>query len=104
MRRSTFQRIWVLAADAAGWPMTTPLQRSAGYGERNRGWRWTGAARWSPHDLRHVAACWMLFDLGLDAAVVADKLGHADAAFTIRRYIGVRGDADAAATALSDAW
>ena len=43
-----------------------------------QGWRWTGAAKWSPHDLRHVAACWMLFDLGLDPAVVADKLGRID--------------------------
>jgi hypothetical protein len=27
----------------------------------------------------------MLFDLGLDPAVVADKLAHVDPAFTIRR-------------------
>jgi integrase len=104
MRRSSFQQIWARAADAAGWPMTTPLRRSAGYGEKNKGWRWTGAARWSPHDLRHVAACWMLFDVGLDPAIVADKLGHADPAFTIKRYIGVRGDADATATRLTEEW
>ncbi len=104
MRRTSFQTIWARAADEAGWPMTAPLRRSAGYGEKNKGWRWTGAARWSPHDLRHVAACWMLFDVGLDPAIVADKLGHADPAFTIKRYIGVRGDADETATRLTEQW
>ena len=103
-RRATFQTLWVRAADAAGWPMTTPLTRSAGYGEKNKGWRWTGAAKWTPHDLRHVAACWMLFDLKLDAAIVADKLGHADPAFTIKRYVGVRGDADLAARSVTEDW
>jgi len=104
IRRSNFQSIWVRAADRAGWPMTAPLTRSAGYGEANKGWRWTGAAKWTPHDLRHVAACWMLFDLKLDPAVVADKLGHADPNFTIRRYIGIRGDADAAAKDVTEDW
>ena len=104
VRRSNFQPIWIRAADAAGWPMTTPLQRTAGYGQTGKGWRWTGAAEWSPHDLRHVAACWMLFDLGLDPAVVADKLGHADPNFTIRRYVGVRGNPDTAAMAVTDQW
>lgn len=46
----------------------------------------------------------MLFDLGLDAAIVAEKLGHADAAFTVKRYVGVRGDADQQATRLTDSW
>jgi integrase len=103
MRRSNFPPVWIRAADAAGWPMTTPLQRTGGYGQTNKGWRWTGAAKWSPH-LRHVAACWMLFDLGLDPAIVADKLGHADPNFTIRRYIGVLGNPDAAAMAVTDGW
>lgn len=35
-------------------------------------------ALWHPHDLRHVAACWMLFDLRLDAVVVARMLGHSN--------------------------
>lgn len=104
MRRTTFQQIWVHAADEAGWPMTAARKRSAGYGEKNKGWRWTGAAKWTPHDLRHVAACWMLFDLGLDPAVVAEFLGHADPSFTVRRYVGVRGDAHQTATAATDAW
>lgn len=103
-RRATFQTLWVRAADTAGWPMTTPLTRSAGYGQKNKGWRWTGAAKWTPHDLRHVAACWMLFDLKLDPAIVADKLGHADPAFTIKRYVGVRGDADSAAKLATEDW
>ena len=46
----------------------------------------------------------MLFDLGLDPAVVADKLGHADPTFTIKRYIGVRGDPDTAAIAVTYGW
>jgi integrase len=46
IRRSNFQQIWIRAADAAGWPMTTPLRRTAGYGQTNKGWRWTGAAQW----------------------------------------------------------
>lgn len=104
MRRTTFQTTWIRAADTAGWPMTTPLRRSAGYGEKNKGWRWTGAAKWTPHDLRHFAACWMLFDLKLDPAIVADKLGHADPNFTIKRYIGIRGDADQTALAATEDW
>ncbi len=104
VRRSSFQQVWIKAADAAGWPMTTPLRRSAGYGEANKGWRWTGAAQWTVHDLRHVAACWMLFDLKLDPAVVAEKLGHADPAFTVKRYVGIRGNPDEQATRLTDDW
>ena len=104
MRRSTFQATLVRAADAAGWPMVAPLERTAGYGQRGKGWRWKGSAQWSPHDLRHVAACWMLFDLGLDPAVVAAKLGHADPSFTVKRYVGVRGDPDLAAMEVTERW
>ena len=103
-RRSSFQQVWIKAAAAADWPMTSPLRRTAGYGQTDKGWRWTGSAQWTVHDLRHVAACWMVFDLGLDAAIVAEKLGHADAAFTVKRYVGVRGDAVQQATRLSDSW
>lgn len=46
----------------------------------------------------------MLFDLGLDPAVVAEKLGHADPSFTVKRYVGVRGDPDTAVMAFTDAW
>jgi hypothetical protein len=46
----------------------------------------------------------MLFDLELDPAVVAEKLGHADPSFTVKRYVGVRGDPDAAAMEVTDAW
>ena len=103
-RRSAFQQVWIKAAAAADWPMTAPLRRTAGYGKKDKGWRWTGAAKWTVHDLRHVAACWMLFDLGLDPAIVAEKLGHADPAFTVKRYAGVRGNPDERATALTDGW
>lgn len=97
----THARRRITAADAAGWTMTRPLQKSA---TKGGGWRLTGAALWTPHDLRHVAACWMLFDLGLDPAVVAAKLGHADPSFTVKRYVGVRGDPDSAAMSVTDSW
>jgi integrase len=103
VRRSNFQQIWVRAAHEAGWPFLRPMKRT-GADSAGKGGRWSGAAKWSPHDLRHVAACWMLFDLHLDPAVVADKLGHADPAFTMKRYVGVRGDADLTATAVTECW
>jgi hypothetical protein len=46
----------------------------------------------------------MLFDLGLDPAVVADKLGHADPSFTMKRYVAARGDADLRAMDLTEDW
>jgi len=85
--RRTFQRIWVRAARDAGWPM----KRST-------------SAVWHPHDLRHVAACWLLFDVGLDPAVASALLGHANAAFTLSRYVGVRGDLSTTVTAATDDW
>jgi len=85
--RRWFQRVWARAARDAGWPM----KRST-------------AAVWHPHDLRHVAACWMLFDVGLDPAVVATLLGHANAAFTLSRYVGVRCDLSATVTAATEDW
>lgn len=61
-------------------------------------------ALWHPHDLRHVAACWMLFDVGIDGAQVARMLGHANAAFTLSRYVGVRSGADATTNGLTEGW
>lgn len=60
--------------------------------------------RHGPHDLRHVAACWLLFDVGLDPAVVSALLGHANAAFTLSRYVGVRGDLSKTVTAATECW
>jgi integrase len=85
--RRQFLRLWHRAARRAGWPM-----------------RSSTAAIWHPHDLRHVAACWMLFDVGIDPALVARMLGHAHAAFTLSRYVGVRTGADAATNLLTDNW
>lgn len=85
--RRAFQRIWARAARDAGWSMKR-----------------TTAAVWHPHDLRHVAACWLLFDVHLDPAVVATLLGHANAAFTLSRYVGVRGDLSTTVTAATDDW
>lgn len=104
IRRTTFQQLWIHAAETAGWPMTSPRKKSTGYGEKNKGWKWTGGAEWTPHDLRHVAACWMLYDLGLEPPVVAEFLGHSDPSFTVRRYVGVRGNPEQAATLATDAW
>lgn len=40
----------------------------------------------------------------LDPAVVATVLGHANAAFTLSRYVGVRGDLSTTVTAATDDW
>lgn len=85
--RRIFQRIWIRCAQKADWPMRSPT-----------------SAAWHPHDLRHVAACWLLFDVGLDPAVVSALLGHANAAFTLSRYVGVRGDLISRVTTATDAW
>lgn len=85
--RRTFQRTWARAARAAGWPMKRPT-----------------SALWHPHDLRHVAACWLLFDVGLAPAVVSTLLGHANPAFTLSRYVGVRGDLSTTVTAATENW
>jgi integrase len=85
--RRTVQRFWARAAKAAGWPMRGPM-----------------SSIWHPHDLRHVAACWMLFDVGLEAPTVSAMLGHANTAFTLSRYVSVRGDLAATATAATDSW
>ncbi|HSH59167.1 MAG TPA: site-specific integrase [Acidimicrobiales bacterium] len=85
--RRQFLRLWHRAAKHAGWPMIND-KRSV----------------WHPHDLRHVAACWMLFDVGIDGPHVARMLGHANASFTLSRYVGVRSGADATTNSLTDQW
>lgn len=85
--RRAFHRLWTRAARAAEWPM-----------------RSKSSALWHPHDLRHVAACWLLFDVGLDPAAASTLLGHANAAFTLSRYVGVRGDLATVATSATALW
>lgn len=85
--RSEFLRLWVRAATAVGWNVTS-----------------TKRAQWHPHDLRHVAACWMLFDVKIDPAMVSRMLGHANPAFTLSRYVGVRSGADALTNSLTEDW
>lgn len=46
----------------------------------------------------------MLFDVKIDAPLVAVMLGHANVAFTLSRYVGVRGNAEAQVTALTSSW
>lgn len=85
--RRTVQRYWARAANAAGWPMPGPM-----------------SSIWHPHDMRHVAACWMLCDVGLEAPGVSAMLGHTNTAFTLSRYVSVRGDLASTATAATEAW
>lgn len=85
--RRTVQRFWSLAARTAGWPMRSDT-----------------SSVWHPHHLRHVAACWMLFDVRMDPAAVSAMLGHATVAFTLSRYVGVRGDLAVTATAATERW
>jgi integrase len=85
--RGQFSRLWHRAGSRAGWPMRSKK-----------------ATVWHPHDLRHVAACWMLFDVGIDPPVVARMLGHANAAFTLSRYVGVRTGADVTTNKLTEEW
>lgn len=46
----------------------------------------------------------MLFDIPLEAPAVSTILGHANTAFTLSRYVSVRGDLAATATAATDNW
>lgn len=91
MRRTYGRRRFIRAAAAGGWetiPNSTKLP----------------STRWLWHDLRHYAACWMLFDVGLDVAKVSRFLGHHSTSFTWNRYVGVRGDAVADALTLTEAF
>ncbi len=85
--RKKFSRLWLRAAQEAEWPMKS-----------------AHAAEWHPHDLRHVAACWMLFDVHIEPTVVSRMLGHSNPAFTLSRYVGVRVGAGAATNTLTEAW
>lgn len=89
MKRTWGRQRFIRAAQAAGWetfPNTTVYP----------------ATRWLWHDLRHYAACWMLFDVGLDVAKVSLFLGHRSTSLTMNRYVGVRGDAVADALELTE--
>lgn len=88
-------RRFAKAGEAAGWPVVRSAADKAGHGQYP-------TLAWSPQDLRHYYACWMLFDIGADPAVVSNLLGHFNVSFTIRRYLGVRGDPGKQATDLTD--
>lgn len=53
-------------------------------GQDRRRWRW------STHAWRHHAACYQLFELGLDPEDVASHLGHSDGYSCWQMYVGVR--------------
>jgi len=42
-----------------------------------------------PHDLRHVAACWMRFT-SVDDAVMVEKIGHHSTDYTTKTYAETR--------------
>lgn len=85
----TFHDQWLRFATAAGWPM----DEEARWAPTPSGHHvFRGRCRWTGHDLRHVAACWMLFDLKMDPGDVSLALGHATVEFTLRVYAGARGD------------
>lgn len=69
-------------------------------GQNRRRWRH------SPHDWRHAAAAWQLFELRLDPEDVADHLGHGDGYTLYQLYVGARPGrarrASAAASELGD--
>lgn len=66
-------------------------------GQNRRRWRFT------PHDWRHAAAVWQLFELRLDPEDVAHHLGHRDGYTLYQMYVGARpGRARRAATAVAE--
>ncbi len=66
-------------------------------GQNRRRWRYT------PHDWRHAAAVWQLFELRLDPEDVAQHLGHGDGYTLYQLYVGARpGRARRAATAAAE--
>lgn len=89
MSYGSFHDHWLRSTLAAGWPMTeTPRQAPTPSGHH----LFRGRCQWTPHDLRHVAACWMLFDVRMDPGDVSAALGHYSVEFTLRVYAGARGD------------
>ncbi len=61
-----------------------------------------GLPRVRPHDLRHLHAT-ALAEAGVDPATLAARLGHADAAFTYRRYVHPSPQAQAKAAGIAEA-
>lgn len=91
----TVRQRWIVAARDAGWPFIEEPTRGRGYGPKQAGSKLRAKLVWTPHTLRHVAATWMLFDVGLDETEVSRMLGHHSVEFTRRVYVGTRtGGAD----------
>lgn len=91
-----FRRRWAKAAMEAGWPIAKAANPKFS--------AQVPTPVWSVNDVRHYFACWMLFDVEVDIALVSRYLGHASIAFTLTRYVGVRGDPAAQGTALTEDW
>ena len=78
MNRNYFNSfIWKPALAAAG--IIAPLNKGEGR-------RWEKSRDKMMHALRHLFAS-MALDNGVDIYTLADRLGHADPAFTLRKYV-----------------
>ncbi|MDH6701369.1 tyrosine-type recombinase/integrase [Streptomyces griseoviridis] len=69
---------WKPALAAAG--LIKPLDLNA------KGRRWEKSRDMMMHALRHLYAS-MMINGGVDVYTLADRLGHADPAFTLRKYV-----------------
>ncbi len=90
-------------AEAYGWEVLPDYcahrdhPPAACQGQNRRRWRY------SPHDWRHAAAVWQLFELRLDPEDVAAHLGHSDGYTLYQLYVGARpGRASRAARAAEE--
>lgn len=90
-------------ATAYGWEQLDDYCRHDGHdpagcsGQNRRRWRFT------PHDWRHAAGVWQLFELRLDPEDVAGHLGHRDGHTLYQLCVGARpGRAQRAAVAVRE--
>ena len=75
------RRVFNPVATELGWSRVPKGRPEPATGEPKLYWLWP------PHSFRHYAATWMLKDLAMPPALVADSLGHVDSAFTERLYM-----------------
>lgn len=97
VERTWHRRQWIRAAQRAGWPFET-------YENPTQSQRQWPAPKWSIHDLRHFAACWMIFDLKAPLPTVTTWLGHHSPSFTFNKYVGHRGDIVQIGLDLTEGW
>ena len=71
------RKVWNEARTQAGWPESDHPEK--------------GGFEWSYHALRHYAARWWIYEMGMDIADASNLLGHADTSITMKVYAGPRG-------------